>query len=306
MLLGMFTTWDQTSRSMDGWTGFSRDHMNPLILQRPNKPYQPYPVTLILRGPWWDMAKLGVSKFVLLQIHLVVVSNLVDEVPLVAQDISINRHSDSESQNMFKLAQHVLHVALLVPRFEKTCPQITTTWSSLEKKRVAKSVLSISYEPLAVEKNRTSVQGEIRFSVQNFHSCPHRTSHKPSHLWGGYSMLHQGFDTDGHIPKILPSLHRSPAPWSQNKMNQWSWDDPPHLSLKLYNKQTAAIQAVLFHNLQPQKKTEKLLFANKVFCWLFWDASPTPSYPTKMLNVLPASFATKFGSRSTFSGLFWS
>ena len=66
--------------------------------------------------------------------HLVVVSDLVDEVPLVAQDISINRHSDSESQNMFKLAQHVLHVALLVPRFEKTCPQITTTWSSLEKK----------------------------------------------------------------------------------------------------------------------------------------------------------------------------
>ena len=43
---------------------------------------------------------------------LVVVGDLVDEVSLVAKNISIDWHADSQSQDMIKLPQHVLTIAL--------------------------------------------------------------------------------------------------------------------------------------------------------------------------------------------------
>lgn len=81
-------------------------------------------------------------------------------------------------------------------------------------------------------------------------------------------------------PRFLPSLHRSPAPWSQNKMNQWSWDDPPHLGLKLYNKQTSALQAVLFHNLQP-KKNRETPFCKQSLLLTFFGCIPNPKLPNQ-------------------------
>ena len=38
--------------------------------------------------------------------------NLVDEVPLIAENISINRHADAQSQNVIKFPEHVLDIAL--------------------------------------------------------------------------------------------------------------------------------------------------------------------------------------------------
>lgn len=38
--------------------------------------------------------------------------DLVDEVPLIAENISINGHADAQSQNVIEFPQHVLDIAL--------------------------------------------------------------------------------------------------------------------------------------------------------------------------------------------------
>lgn len=38
--------------------------------------------------------------------------DLVDEIPLIAENISINGHADAQSQNVIEFPQHVLDIAL--------------------------------------------------------------------------------------------------------------------------------------------------------------------------------------------------
>ena len=157
-------------------------------------------------------------------------------------------------------------------------PPLEAVW---RKNRVAKSVLSISYEPLAVETNRTSVQGEIRFSVQNFHSCPPQNIQQTKPLMGWLFNASPGIRYGWPHPQdstITPQITR--ALGLRIKWTSEVGDDPPHLSLKLYNKQTAAIQAVLFHNLQPKKK-QRNSFLQQSLLLTFFGCIPNPKLPNQ-------------------------